>query len=150
MFICILLCPLFYLSSFCVLSAMLPVSLGCPFVSAPSVFSKVYLWIGSKTFIFAMFYITFYFYHNYISSNIWHHNGLLGIARIWYHLRRRNQDDILKMRYNHLFVPGENHRLVASHWQTLSQNVINPTTIRSRPRLWLYRDLISQWLNLSH
>ena len=49
-FFSFLLCPLFYLSSFCVLSAMLPVSLGCPFVIVPSVFSNVYLWIGSKTF----------------------------------------------------------------------------------------------------
>jgi len=24
-------------------------------------------------------------------------------------------------------VPGENHRLVASHWQTLSQNVVSST-----------------------
>jgi hypothetical protein len=32
------------------LIAMLPVSLGCPFVIAPSVFSYVYIWIGSKIF----------------------------------------------------------------------------------------------------
>jgi hypothetical protein len=57
--------------------------------------------------IFAMFYITFYFYHNYMSRDICHHNGLLGIARIWYH-SRRNQEDILKMRYNHLFEAKKN------------------------------------------
>ena len=27
---------------------------------------------------------------------------------------------------------GENHRPVASHWQTLSHNVVNPTTMRSQ------------------
>jgi hypothetical protein len=40
---------------------------------------------------------TFHYYHNYIVRNIFHHDGLLDIVRIWFHLRW-NQEDILKMR----------------------------------------------------
>ena len=50
---------------------------------------------------------------------------------------------------------GENHRLVASNWQTSSHIVVDPTTIPSRPRrplLWMcikYLNII-QVYNLKH
>jgi hypothetical protein len=46
-------------------------------------------------------------------------------------------------------VPGENHRTVTNHWQTLSHNVASstprlggiPAHIVSGDRYWLYRSL---------
>ena len=35
-------------------------------------------------------------------------------------------------------VPGENHRLAESHWQSLSQNVVSSTHKFSGDRHWLY------------
>jgi hypothetical protein len=51
--------------------------------------------------------------------------------------------------------PGENHRPVASNWQTLSHIVVDPTTIPSRPRrplpwMWLKHLNIIQVYNLKH
>jgi len=40
-------------------------------------------------------------------------------------------------------VPGENHRPVASHWQTLSHNVVSST-----PRHQWYSNSLKWWYNL--
>ena len=44
------LCCIFCLSSFCVLCPMLPISLDCPFLRSPSVFSNFYLFCLSSFF----------------------------------------------------------------------------------------------------
>ena len=61
-----LLCDFGFLSLFCVLCRILPVSLDCPFLFDPSVFSNVYLLLGGVVVVIVGFTTTY-------AINVYHH-----------------------------------------------------------------------------